>query len=296
MLSRILSLLPRDMREEIRHISDSSRTFSDALTEIRLRADGVCSLVLFGKNLPLYTTVGKEETAEILDKICHGSLYAYRDRIAKGYLPMEGGIRVGVVGQARYEEGKTLGISDIRTLVFRIPHRVPGCADALYTAFTEYRPSGMLIYSPPGVGKTTALRALAEKLGGGRGARRVVVIDEREEFDPEDYRHATVDLLRGYHRAEGIEIAMRTLTPEVLLTDEIGGAEEARAMVGVLNGGVPLIATAHAATYRELRRKESLSAFFDAGIFGLFAQLVREDGRVVCRMTGEEREICAISG
>ncbi|HBJ19317.1 MAG TPA: hypothetical protein DDY70_06250 [Clostridiales bacterium] len=295
MLSRILPLLPRDMREEILHIAASSYTFADRLAEIRLRADSVSSLVVGGKNLPLHTTVTEEETEAILGKICHGSLYAYRDRIAEGYVPMAGGIRVGVVGQARYEAGRSLGISGVRTLVFRIPHKIPDSADTLCKAFLGHCRSGMLIYSPPGVGKTTALRALAARLGSGKDARRVVVIDEREEFDPEDYRHATVDILRGYHRARGIEIATRTLAPEVLLIDEVGGEEEARAMLGVLRAGVPFVATAHAATERELYGKGNLSPFFAARAFDLFAELWREGDRVLSRIFGEERELCAIS-
>ena len=295
MLERVLPLLPRDMREEISHISASSRTFSDTLAEIRLRAGGVSSLVVGGKNLPLHTRVGEEETERILAKLCHGSLYAYRDRIADGYLPMEGGIRVGVAGQARYEGGEAVGVANIGTLVFRIPHKVSDGAEELYTAFVERCRTGMLIYSPPGVGKTTALRALAARLGSGRGARRVVVIDEREEFDPADYRHATVDLLRGYHRARGIEIATRTLSPEVLLIDEIGGEEEAHAMLGVLGAGIPFVATAHAATYEEVRGKGNLAAFFEARVFDLFAGLERTGGQVVCHITGREREPCAIS-
>lgn len=296
MLSRILPLLPRDMREEICHISTSSRSFSDELSEIRLRAEGVSSLVVGGKNLPLHTRVGKEETGQILGQLCHGSLYAYRDRIAEGYLPMEGGIRVGVAGEARYEGGEVVGIANVGTLVFRIPHRAEAAgADTLYDAFVNDCRGGMLIYSPPGVGKTTALRALAARLGSGRRARRVVVIDEREEFDPSEYRHATVDLLRGYHRAKGIEIATRTLSPEVLIIDEIGGAEEARAMLGVLAAGIPFVASAHAADYGQLREKGNLAPFFEAHVFDLFAGLQREGGQVVCHITGRGREICATS-
>ncbi len=296
MLSRILPLLPRDMREEILHLSASSDTFAATLSEIRLRAEGISSLVLGGKNLPLFTSVSREETAQIVGKLCHGSLYAYREKIAEGYLPMEGGIRVGVGGQARYEDGKSIGVGDVRTLVFRLPRRMSDSAEELAAAFSEKCRSGMLIYSPPGGGKTTALRALAAKLGSGKSARRVVVVDEREEFDPADYRHTTVDLLRGYPRAEGLGIAIRTLNPEILITDEIGGEREARAMLAVLHAGVPVIVTAHAATFRELCEKQCLAPFFAAGVFDVYAGLFRAGGCVRCHITEGEEKKCAISG
>ncbi len=142
----------------------------------------------------------------------------------------------------------------------------------------------MLIYSPPGVGKTTALRALAGRIGSGRDARRVAVVDERCEFRPEDYAHAAVDILAGYKRALGIEIATRTMNPEVIMVDEIGGATEADAMLGMLHSGVPLIASAHASSLEEVKRKQNIARLVASGVFRTFAGLRREGSDYTCRI------------
>lgn len=278
----VLPYLPSGVAEEVLRVVAKQENAPAGVSEIRLRADGVCALVLNGKNVPLSVSVGQAETEETLRRLCGGSLYAYRDMLAEGYLPMGNGIRVGLCGRARYESGRLVGISDVRSLVFRIPHRVCDAADTLYREWCRGVRRGMLIFSPPGGGKTTALRALAGRLGTGAGAKRVCVIDEREEFSPDDYRHTSVDVFRGYHRDVGMEIAVRTMSPEVLMVDEIGGEGEARAMLDALRSGIPLIATAHAATVDDVKKKKNLSPFLACDIFDVFCGLCRTESGIVC--------------
>jgi stage III sporulation protein AA len=116
------------------------------------------------------------------------------------------------------------------------------------------------------VGKTTALRSLASYVGGGKNPLHVCVVDERCEFDEWDYRDKQVDILRGYKKREGIEIATRTLSPDLIMIDEIG-ADDATAILSVISCGVPIIATAHAASREELVRKPSLSRLFEVRAF-----------------------------
>jgi stage III sporulation protein AA len=130
----------------------------------------------------------------------------------------------------------------------------------------------MLIYSRVGVGKTTALRTLVGMIGREDG-ENVAVIDERDEFLPEDYYDSSVDLLKGYRRARGIEIALRTLSPSVIAVDELGSGEEILSMLDFMNSGARLLATAHAGDYEELRLKKNLSPLFERGAFDVFAGL-----------------------
>lgn len=289
----MLSLFPRRLREEIYRLAASRDAFWERLCELRIRAEGVSALVLGGKNLPLYTRVTAAETAQILERACGGSLYAYRDTLAEGYLPLAGGARLGVAGEVRYDGGEAVGLSEVRSLVLRFPYRGEAEVGALLDAFLTRCRRGMLIYSPPGAGKTTALRSLALRLGRGRQARRAVVVDERMEMDPSLFSHATVDLLRGYRRSRGAEIALRTLSPEVLLIDEIGGsAEEAEALFSALQAGVPVIATVHAGSLAELREKPGLSPFLRARMFDLFAQISPGGVPGRYRIFGEEALTC----
>jgi len=136
----------------------------------------------------------------------------------------------------------------------------------------------MLVYSPPGVGKTTALRSLAMSIGSGSDAKRVAVIDERCEFPEEDFASAEVDILKGYKRKNGIEIATRTMSPEVIIIDEIG-ADEAAGVAMAVRTGIPLIATAHAASADEVLGKPSLSPLFECGVFDLLVGISFAEGK-----------------
>ena len=150
-------------------------------------------------------------------------------------------------------------------------------ADELYRVFTAGIGSGMLIYSPPGVGKTTALRSLAANIGSGRWARRVAVIDERCEFIVEDYANSQVDILRGYRRRAGLEIATRTMSPDIVMIDELGG-DDAASVASVVRCGIPLIATAHAKSIDELYSKVSLAPLLSAGVFSVFVGISLDAG------------------
>ena len=282
----VLSYLPTGLSDEISRILGGRRDGAGSLHEIRIRAEGRSSLVFGCESVPLYYTVKMSEAERVVAALCDGALYAYRDSLANGYLTIAGGIRVGVCGYARYEGGALVGVSDMRSLVFRLPAERCEVEDEIYEAFRRSR-RGMLIYSPPGIGKTTALRSLAASVGSGHCARRVCVIDERCEFRDGDYVSCEVDILKGYKRRAGIEIATRTMSPEVIMIDEIGG-DDAESIRGVLNCGIPIVATAHASSLNEIKAKPSLAPLLDIGVFDVFAGISREGGVYSVKVDGCE--------
>ncbi len=273
---RVISMLPQRVGEEILRICRSRHGGTLGIREIRLRAGGACSVKFRCETVRLLSSPNREEMAELVHRLSDGALYAHKDSICSGYISVEGGIRVGLAGTARYEDGTAVGISDIRYALFRFPSGECEFAAELVKAFWESR--GMLIYSPPGVGKTTALRALASALGGGERSIRVAVIDERFEFDPDDYLACDVDILRGYKRREGIEIATRTMSPDVLLIDELG-ADDAAGICEVVRCGVPTVATAHASSLEELRARRALESILRSGAFDTYVGISYEGGR-----------------
>ena len=123
---------------------------------------------------------------------------------------------------------------------------------------------------PPGGGKTTALRGLVDVVS---QKLRVAVVDTRGELYgfAED---ALVDVLSGYPKAKGAEIAVRTLSPQVLVLDEIG-AEEAQALVALSSLGVRVVASAHAKEARELLARESMRRLFSCGLFSSLWDVIR---------------------
>ncbi len=276
-IERVMDILPQRIGEEIVRLASGRRGGASEIREIRIRRGGVCSLIIGGESIRLYRTIGREESDALMSRLIGDALYAHRDSIASGYLSLGDGVRVGVCGSAAYDGDRLVGVSDMRSLVFRIPSGRCEFSDELYSVFRQGIGSGMLIYSPPGVGKTTALRSLARSVGCGREALRVCVVDERCEFSEEDYSGCEVDILKGYKRREGIEIATRTLSSQLIMIDELG-ADDGDALLNVVRCGIPLIATAHASSLDELMIKPALKGFFDCSVFSVFVGISLCDG------------------
>ena len=238
------------------------------VSEIRLRLHGVCAFVVRGENRALDLSLVKADIKEIFRLISGGAAFSHRDEVCRGFISLPHGVRVGVIGRARYDGGAVIGIDEVTSFVFRLPSGECSFARELYSEWRDLG-GGMLICSPAGQGKTTAIRALARLIGSGKGAKRVVVVDERCEFETSEYCDAHVDILRGYRRAVGVDIAIRTMSAEVLIVDEISSDEDAMAMLTALGAGVTVIATAHAdslfgAAQRPYIRELILGGLFDS--------------------------------
>ena len=273
-LIRALSYLPRSIADEIMRIGRGRVGGVGMIREISIRAGGRCTMLFGRETVPLLTPVNMADAEEVVARLSDGALYAHRDSIASGYITVERGIRVGICGYARYEGERLVGVTNMRSLLFRIPGHDCDFSDELISAYREGIGAGMLIYSAPGVGKTTALRTLARHIGSGRDAIRVAVVDERCEFCEDDYPTAEVDILKGYKRRRGIEIATRTMSAGLIMIDEIGG-DDAESIFGVMKCGIPMIATAHASSYEELRLKPSLHPLLEAEAFHVFVGISR---------------------
>ncbi len=264
--------LPARLRDELR------RRRLDRLDELRLRAGGACGVVFDRRETRLDTRLDGDALGEIVKRLCGGSLYAYADSIREGFITLPSGVRVGLCGRAVTERGGITAVYDIGSLCIRIPHRVSGIGERIARLIQAER-VGVLIYSSPGVGKTTLLRALIERLASGSSPMRLAVIDTRGELSPGQPPGLTVDWLCGYPRGVGIEIAARVLNPELIVCDEIGAdLAEAGAIRAAHNCGVPLLASAHASALSELRAKSGIALLCEGAIFGCFVGLERTSG------------------
>ena len=281
MLERILAYLPCGVSAAIREVERSRPMLGEMVCEVRLRAGRYAALTIGDESLLLPALVSEGELREVLAAITHGSLYAHREELIEGYIDLGGGVRVGIAGRAVREDGRISAVTDITSLAFRIPHRIPTAGAEAERIFRAEGGCGLLVFSRPGAGKTTLLCDLARRLSEGVPPLRVALVDSRGELSAGGYgRGATVDILRGYTKAEGIERAVRTLSPEVVIVDEIGSRREAEAVLGAAFSGVPIVATAHAASLPEVCARPAVLPLLRAGVFRFLIGLTRIGGNV----------------
>lgn len=276
-------LLPAEL---VAALLEGEETRGGVVEEIRLRAGRAASLTVSGENVMTSVVLTVGDLTSILVGMCGGSLYAFDQTIRDGYITLPEGIRVGVAGRAVCEEGRIIGVCEVSGLCIRLPHihREVGrevCRLLRRLNQGPNAPQGVLIYAPPGEGKTTLLRGVATGLSGGDGHSplRTVVVDTRGELGFEtEGRGLCLDVLRGYPRARGVEIATRTLSAQVIICDEIGDTDEALSLISTHHGGVPLVATAHGGSVTELLRRTGLRLLHEARLFGAYVG-IRRDGR-----------------
>ena len=283
-LYRILKYLPEKVSEAVRAFARTLGGDESTISEIRLRAGAPLSVSCGSKNV--YQFNGKSiicsefEVAEALQKLCEDSVHTYGETLKEGFISLENGYRVGVCGRVGVSGEAIKSVYGISSLSIRIPHPVRNvAADMKNLLLRDGKMESALFYAPPNVGKTTLIRDLASSLSGGNTAKRIALIDTRGElYMRELFEGRLVDVLHGYPRAKGIEIATRTLSPEVIFCDEIGSAEEARAILGAQNSGVPLIATAHAESREALLRRPNIRMLYENSIFRYYIGLRRKPG------------------
>ena len=172
------------------------------------------------KNVKTDVYTKEDDLEKIIYSLSSGSLYAHIDTIKDGYISIGNGIRAGISGKAVVDGGKITGVKDISSINIRIPQRIPNASSYVYSHLeNSHFNASILIYSAPGVGKTTILRDLIEKLS--KSNLRFSVIDSREEIITPYIDIANFDVFTSYPKGQAIEIATKSMTPEIIICDEI---------------------------------------------------------------------------
>ena len=91
--------------------------------------------------------------------------------------------------------------------------------------------------------------------------RAVAVIDQREELWPQGLagQQPPLDRIAGLPKEKALQMALRTLAPQVVVLDELGGMEEVRGLEQGFFGGADCIASLHAASLEEAMRRPQVA-------------------------------------
>lgn len=226
---------------------------------------------------------------ETLSRMSKYSMYALEEELRNGFFTIQGGHRVGVAGRTVCEQGKVLSFRNICSLNIRVARQKKGCAKALLPWLIQGDSIyNTLLLSPPGVGKTTMLRDCIRLLSEGGGqmpGKKIGIVDERSEIAasflgiPQNDLGDRVDVLDNCPKAEGMRLLLRSMSPQIIAVDELGGREDCLAVEEVLHCGCQILGTMHARDITELKEKMYLSEWLGKGFFGRFVFLtLKEDG------------------
>ena len=283
---RICAYLPEELRTYLNLLPEQDRL---SVCEIRIRT-GVPMVLLTsqGNRISTPVTVKSDQIKEIFRLLCGSSAYAFQRQIAEGFLTIPGGHRVGLTGTAVLDaSGTVTGMREITGFVFRVRKMIDVNVEGIVARMKSFESChGVVISGPPCSGKTTYLAALAKALS---ESDSVAVIDERRELFP-DTASASLpcEVLWDYPKQIGILQALRTLSPHVIICDEVGTLAEAEAMTDGFCSGVSIVFSAHAGSVEELFSRPPVRLLAELGGVDLVIFLSRNPVGQICQILKRE--------
>ncbi len=255
----------------------------EELREIRMRAGGRLAVTVDKGYLYLSENgslsdepskgikISAEDIRRTFEALCRYSVHSFQSSINSGFITVPGGHRAGICGTAVImADGKTENIKYISGINFRIAREIIGAADIFTKQYMNKNPCGTLIFGEPCSGKTTVLRDLCRQAG---DRYPVSLIDERGELAaasggiPNNSVGANTDVFSGFSKRDGIITALRSMSPRLIVCDEIGSDEDIAALRLAGLSGVKAAATVHCGTPEELVKRCGLAKLFGDGVF-----------------------------
>lgn len=253
--------------------------YENELEEIRIRVNKPIILKISSSDIILEYIVNSNDMIEILQRICENSIYSYQNQICNGYITILGGHRVGITGNVIMDNGKIVNMNNISSLNFRISRQILNCSNFIIKEIINNDENSIyntLIVSPPGAGKTTVLRDSIRQLSNGIGALNgytIGVVDERGEIAamykgvPQNDIGIRTDVIENVPKALGLKMLIRSMGPQIVCADEIGGQEDLEVINYAVCSGVKGIFTAHGANYEEIKINPYINKMLDLHIF-----------------------------
>lgn len=282
----ILNFLPKNISDQISKIPPNQK---EQLEEIRIRINRPIELTLKGAPRFISYIIQPEDAFHLMNKISQFSIYTLEEELKRGYITVSGGHRIGLAGKVILEDGKVKAIRDISSFNIRIAREKVGIAEPIIPFIFQGSWLHTMLIGPPQTGKTTLLRDIARIISSGHSgknllASKVGIVDERSEIAgcvngvPQLTFGYRLDVLDACPKAEGMMMMIRSMSPDVLIVDEIGRKEDAEAIQEAVNAGIKLIMTTHGSSLEEISMRPTLRDILNQHIFERFVILNRASG------------------
>ena len=275
-VDRLMKLLPEEAATAL-------ATRREEVTEIRLRVNRPAQIVFDGTDTLAGAPIEARRLREITSALMDHSFYARETELAQGFFTMTDGSRVGVCGRFA---GDGTRLTDVGSVCVRIARAVPGCAVGLMGLIAPKDGlRSLLIVSPPGLGKTALLRDTARQLS--EGGLRVGIADERHELAACHMGVPTLDVgprtdvADGCPRPRAIRQLIRTMAPDVIMADEIGGEADAEALADAARCGVAVVASAHGRSLGEAAQRRWIREIVATRVLETLVLLGERPGHIV---------------
>lgn len=287
-LNEALIVVPPEMLSVIRCIPDME---SQRIQEIRLRRGRCLTVSVFDKeyyvsrdgklinNETNAYRVTDNDIDTVFKRSFQNSIHSYQREISQGYVTISGGSRVGFCGTAVTDAQKGYCVENVKNISsvnIRIAREVHGAADELMQRVFSNGVKGLIIIAPPSGGKTTVIRDLCRQLG---TLTTISLIDERNEISSTVSGYAQndtgplTDIFNSYTKYDGIMTAVKVMAPKLLVCDEIGSKDDLKALEYAVNSGVKLIATTHASSYEDAKKRSVVAHLIKNHVFDYAAVL-----------------------
>lgn len=300
-MQKIINLLPKSIQEQFNNFP---KELLGKVEEIRIRINRPIEVIANQKVFFLSYIVKQQDAEQLLNKLSQHSFYTLDEELKRGYITVEGGHRIGLAGRVILEKGFVKAIRDVASFNIRVAKEKIGISEKWIPYLYQAKWKNTMIIGPPQTGKTTLLRDLARVISVGDKKfnippLKVGIIDERSEIAgsvggvPQLTFGNRVDVMDSCPKAEGMMMMIRSMSPDVLVVDEIGRKEDTEAILEAVHAGICLIMTTHGDSYTDILQRPILKPILDQKFFNRFIELSRGKGpgTVVSIKDGNGKEL-----